>query len=85
MRRSLGGSLGNFCLSLLSPRDSQEQLDRVAAFLSLGEQAPFKDASRIDELTPRERDFWVKTLSESYQKQREEYEKANRKSRTHRR
>ncbi|MFQ3617434.1 MAG: hypothetical protein SNJ50_12095 [Cyanobacteriota bacterium] len=57
----------------------------MAAFLSLGEQAPFKDASRIDELTPRERDFWVKTLSESYQKQREEYEKANRKSRTHRR
>lgn len=84
MRRCLGGSFGNFYLSLLSPRDAQEHLDQVAAFLSLGEQAPFKDASRIDELTPRERDFWVKTLSESYQKQREEYEKANRHS-SHRR
>ena len=77
MRRSLGGSLDNFFLSLLGPRDSQDYLDQIAAFLSLGEQAPFKDASRIDELTPRERDFWVKTLSESYQKQKDEYEKAN--------
>jgi len=82
MRRCLGGNFGSFCLSLLSPRDSQDRLDQVAAFLSLGEQAPFKDASRIDELTPRERDFWVKTLSESYQKQKEEYEKANRKSKS---
>lgn len=84
MRRCPGGSFGNFCLSLLSPRDSQAYLDQVAAFLSLGEQAPFKDASRIDELTPREKDFWVKTLSDSYQKQREEYEKANRKSKPRR-
>lgn len=80
MQRSLGGSFDNFFLSLLGPRDSQDYLDQIAAFLSLGEQAPFKDASRIDELTPRERDFWVKTLSESYQSQKDEYEKANRKS-----
>jgi hypothetical protein len=75
MRDCHGGIFGDFYLSLLNPPDP-EYLDDVAAFLSLGEIAPFKDASRIDELTPRERNFWVSKLSATYQKQREEYERS---------
>lgn len=76
-----GGTFGNFCLSLLNP-PNEEYLNEVAFLLSVGEQAPFKDATAIDELTPSQRDFWVKKLSDLYRQQREEMERAQTKQRS---
>jgi hypothetical protein len=46
----------------------------------VGEQAPFSSAADVDELSPHDRNFWVKKLSELYKKQSEEMEKAKAKS-----
>jgi hypothetical protein len=67
-------------LSLLNPCLPPDYLEEVAFFLSVGEQAPFSGASEIDELTPKQREFWVKKLSDTYKRQKEEMEKANAKS-----
>jgi hypothetical protein len=74
----LGGILGNFCMSLLTPID-EEQLNELAFFLTVGEQAPFKSASEINELTIKELKYWVDKLSSVYQKQKEDMEKSRRK------
>ena len=54
-------------------------LDDVAFFLCTGEQAPFKSPSEVDDLTPEQRNYWVSKLADSYKKQQEAMERANRK------
>jgi hypothetical protein len=51
-----------------------------AFFLTVGEQAPFKSVSEVYSLTPKEREAWVKKLSDLYKAQKEEMDKMNRKS-----
>lgn len=70
-----------FYISLLTP-PSEDYLHDVAFFLSVGEQAPFKSVTDVYRLTPQEREYWVKKLSEMYQKQKEAMEKQNRRSKS---
>lgn len=59
-------------------------LDKITFFLTSGENAPFKSVSDVDELTPRQRKFFVESLSNLYEKQREEMDKAKQKSQSRR-
>lgn|GEM_PF-3933160 len=72
-----------FYLSLLSaPRESEEigstaeYFNKIAKFLTFGEQAPFSSLQEVLNLTPRDRGWWVKEVSESYEKQQKEMEKS---------
>lgn len=65
-------------MSLLTPID-ETQLNELAFFLTVGEQAPFKSVSEINELTLKDLRYWVDKLSGVYQKQREDMEKSRRK------
>ena len=65
-------------MSLIHPID-ENQLNDIAFFLTVGEQAPFKSALEINELTVKEIKYWVEKLNGVYQKQRDEIEKSRRK------
>lgn len=58
------------------------ELDKISFFLMSGEYAPFKSVSEIDELTPAQRKFFIESLSELYEKQKEEMDKAKAKQRS---
>jgi hypothetical protein len=74
-----GGEFESFFTTLIQP-PSEDYLNELAFFLCVGEQAPFSSAADVDELSPHDRNFWVKKLSELYKKQSEEMEKAKAKS-----
>jgi hypothetical protein len=65
-------------MSLIHPID-ENQLNDIAFFLTVGEQAPFKSASEINYLTIKEIRYWVEKLNNVYEKQRAEIEKSRRK------
>lgn len=70
----LGINHPDFILSLLTaPRgedgDTRDYIFELVKFLTFGEQAPFKSASEILELTPKTRNNMVQALSESYKEQ----------------
>jgi hypothetical protein len=77
-----------FYFSLLSaPRESEEAgstaeyFNKVAKFLTFGEQAPFSSRQEVLMLTPNERNWWVKDISETYERQQKEMEKSQARAR----
>lgn len=82
--KSLGRISLRFCLSLLESgvsgefEDFEDYLNHVAFYLSTGEQAPFKSAVEVYNLTSKQRNFFVRKLSDLYQKQQEEMNKHKR-------
>lgn len=68
----------SFYYNLLRP-PKEEYLQNILFFLTFGEQAPCKSIQEAKQLPVRERNFYVQKLNESYQKQKEEMDKANRK------
>jgi len=76
-----------FYLSLLSaPRESEEAgstaeyFNKITKFLTFGEQAPFSSLQEVLALTPRDRNWWVKDISETYERQQKELEKSQSKA-----
>ena len=72
-----------FYLSLLSaPRESEETgstseyFNKVAKFLTFGEQAPYSSRQEVLKLTPSDRNWWVKEISETYERQQKELDKS---------
>lgn len=63
----------------MSVSELEEHLRDAAFFLSVGDQAPFKGVRDVYELTAYERHAWIKKLSNLYQQQKEDVEKARRK------
>ena len=57
----------------------EETIDEIAFFLMTGEQAPCASIKDVFDLTPTRRVRWVEKLSDVYQKQAEEMDKAKRK------
>ena len=77
-----------FYFSLLSaPRESEEAgstaeyFNKVAKFLTFGEQAPFSSLQEVLNLTPTSRTWWIKDVSETYEKQQKEMEKSQSRAR----
>lgn len=77
-----------FYFSLLSaPRESEEAgstaeyFNKIAKFLTFGEQAPFSSLQEVLSLTPRDRNWWIKEISETYERQQKEMEKSQSKAR----
>ena len=64
---------------------AQLVLDKTAFFLTTGEQAPFSSAKDVYDLTVNSRQFWVKELSNTYEKQKEEMQKQQAKNKAPRR
>lgn len=81
-----GFNCANFALSLLVPQNEADQevyedrINQLLFFLTFGEQAPCKSIAEAIKLPIRQRDAIAKLMSESYQKQKEEMDRANRKS-----
>lgn len=61
-------------------QDWEDYLRDIAFFLTVGEQAPFKSAAEVYQLSPRDRNAWVEKLSDLYKKQKEEMDAANRRA-----
>jgi hypothetical protein len=77
-----------FYFSLLSaPRESEEvgstaeYFNKVAKFLTFGEQAPFSSLQEVLNLTPTSRAWWIKDVSETYERQQKEMEKSQSRAR----
>lgn len=71
----------SFYFNLLRPAQ-EEYLQNILFFLTFGEQAPCKSIQEAKQLPVRERNFYVDKLNESYQKQKEEMDKASRKGKS---
>jgi hypothetical protein len=71
----------SFYYNLLRPAQ-EEYLQNILFFLTFGEQAPCKSIQEAKQLPVRERNFYVDKLNESYQKQKEEMDKASRKGKS---
>lgn len=71
----------SFYYNLLRPA-GEEYLQNILFFLTFGEQAPCKSIQEAKQLPTRERNFYVDKLNESYQKQKEEMDKASRKGKS---
>jgi len=65
-----------FCLDLLNGGVDEEYLNDVAFLLCTGEQAPFNSVQEVWQMSPKRRNYFVKKLSEMYERQREEIENA---------
>ena len=73
--------LGDFYTNLLRP-PPPDYLRELLFFLTFGEQAPCKSIHEARQISVQDRNFWVKKLSESYQRQKDEMDKSNRKSKS---
>lgn len=65
-------------MSLLNRRISEDYLNEIAFFLITGDQAPMSSVGEVYDLSAKSRDFFVRKLSEHYQRQQEEIEAARR-------
>jgi hypothetical protein len=81
-----GQGYEDFYINLMkAPRESEEAgatssfFNRISKFLCFGDQAPCSSLKEVLELTAAEREWWVKELSETYEKQQKEMEKSRRK------
>lgn len=75
-RVSLGRIWEPFCLGLCNNAD-ETYIDSIAFYLCAGEFAPFSSVEEVYKLSPSRRAMFVKTLSNLYQKQKEEMSKNN--------
>jgi len=78
-----GRGYEHFYFPLLSaPRESEEAgstaeyFNKIAKFLTFGEQAPFSSLQEVLSLTPDARNWWVKDISDTYERQQKEMEKS---------
>ncbi|QLE46380.1 hypothetical protein FD723_39915 (plasmid) [Nostoc sp. C052] len=81
-----GQGYEDFYINLMkAPRESDEvgatssYFNRISKFLCFGDQAPCSSLKEVLELTSGERDWWVKDLSETYERQQKEMEKSRKK------
>lgn len=60
-------------------------LNKVAFFLTTGEQAPMASPESVYDMTVSSRNYWVEELSKTYEKQAEEMKKSQAKSKSRKR
>jgi hypothetical protein len=62
----------------MSPIFNDDYINEATTLLTFGEQAPFSSPSEIENLPIRDFQWWIKKVSDIYQKQKEEMDKAKR-------